>query len=183
MGSNSDYYSANEGEKQARMDVELIHKTLTFSFGTSANVDQSQVTFSFGALTNTAPSHVVNGSVESTPQVVDFELPETTKHTAPHSVKPHRLTACEVNPLVHSQLSTSDLMVKHKFIEVAKSQYLYEELNSRKDRIHLAEKSNEKLCQAQEAQEQEITSLQIHISKQNTPHAFQQELLQKEQAM
>ncbi|KIM85943.1 hypothetical protein PILCRDRAFT_775973 [Piloderma croceum F 1598] len=108
-----------------------------------------------------------------------------------------QLTACEANPLVHLQPSTSNLAVKHRFIEVDESQYLCEELNSRKAQIHLAEqRHNEKLCQAQEAQRQEIASLQTHVSEQNTlvearyaeqlqqsKHAFQQELLQKEQVM
>jgi len=104
------------------------------------------------------------------------------------------LTACEVNPLVHLQLSTSDLAVKHQFIEVDKSQYLRQELNSKKAQIQLAEqRHNEKLHQSQEAQQQEIASLQTHVSEQNTlvearyaeqlwqsKQAFQQELLQKE---
>jgi hypothetical protein len=66
MGSNSDYYSANEGEKQVRMDMEPTHNTLTLNFGTSANIDPSQATFSFGVSTNTVPSHVANESPEST---------------------------------------------------------------------------------------------------------------------
>ena len=65
MGSNSDYYSANEEEKQVRMDVEQT-RTLTFSFGTPADVDQSQATFNFGASTNTTPSHMANRSPKST---------------------------------------------------------------------------------------------------------------------
>jgi hypothetical protein len=129
--------------------------------------------------------------------VVDLELPETIEHTTPHSVEPRGLTACEVNPLVHLQPSASDLAVKRRFIEVDESQYLRQELNSKKAQIQLAEqRRNEKLRQSQEAQRQEIASLQTHVSEQNTlvearyaeqlrqsKQAFQQELLQKEQAM
>jgi hypothetical protein len=43
MESDSDYYSANEGEKCIRMDVEPTHKILTFSFGTSANTALTRV--------------------------------------------------------------------------------------------------------------------------------------------
>jgi hypothetical protein len=64
--SDSDYYSANEGEKQVRMDAEPTHNTLTLNFGTSANINPLQATFSFGVSTNTVPSHVANESPEST---------------------------------------------------------------------------------------------------------------------
>ena len=52
MASDSDYYSANEEEKQIGVDT--------------ANVDQLRVTFNFGTSTNTAPSHMANRSPEST---------------------------------------------------------------------------------------------------------------------
>lgn len=131
------------------------------------------------------------------PQVVGLELPETTEQVALHSVELHRLTTCEATPLTHLPPSTPDLAIKHRFVEVDESYNLRKELNSRKAWIQLAEKRcNEKLRQSQEAQRQEITSLKMHISKQNTlveaqyaeqlrqnKQAFEQESLQKEQAM
>ena len=131
------------------------------------------------------------------PRVVGLELPETTEQIALHSVEPRRLTTCEATPLTHSPPSTPDLAIKRRFVEVDESYNLRKELNSRKARIQLAEKRrNEKLRQSQEAQRQEIASLKMHISKQNTlveaqyaeqlrqnKQAFEQESLQKEQAM
>jgi hypothetical protein len=103
----------------------------------------------------------------------------------------------EVNPLVRPQPSTSDLAVKHQYIEVDESQYLRKELNNKKTHMQLAEqRCNEKLRQSQEAQRQEMASVQIHAREHNilvearytekkwqSKQVFQQELLQKEQAM
>jgi hypothetical protein len=117
-------------------------------------------------------------------RVVDLELLGTTE-------------VHEVNPLVRLQPSTSDLAVKCRYIEVDESQYLCKELNNKKAHMQLAEqRCNEKLRQSQEAQRQEMTSVQIHAREHNilvearyteqlqqSKQVFQQELLQKEQAM